>query len=226
MSHLVCPVFHEQTVEAEVEIVQCEHEKNKHSDVWRLNQVPGRRGICFKTWLQMREIFLKEGEIFFADGRRGNIHFGREIKPSCTTDTDTVLLQVERATANPRHPFSHFTTGTRKTLNVDPKSNKNLKYEVFNFFKRQYSANLMSFCLIHNADLQKLEEIAVGRLSRYCNDVDVIMLISFAEKLSIIPNKNIPQTIWRAPVFRKDQLGLKLFIVPVREVRLCHVTSV
>ena len=226
MSHLVYPVFHERTVEAEVEIVQCEHEKNKHSDVWRLNQVPGRRGICFKTWLQMREIFLKEGEIYcsrqtgkysFRTGNKTELH---------STDTDTVLLQVERATANPRHPFSHFTTGTRKTLNVDPKSNKNLKYEVFNFFKRQYSANLMSFCLIHNADLQKLEEIAVGRLSRYCNDVDVIMLISFAEKLSIIPNKNIPQTIWRAPVFRKDQLGLKLFIVPVREVRLCHVTSV
>ena len=136
----------------------------------------------------------------------------------------TALLQVERATANPRHPFSHFTTGTRKTLNVDPKSNKNLKYEVFNFFKRQYSANLMSFCLIHNADLQKLEEIAVGRLSR--NYIVIVMLISFAEKLSIIPNKNIPQTIWRAPVFRKDQLGLKLFIVPVREVRLGHVTSV
>ena len=104
---MVCPVFHEKTVENEVEIIQCEHEKNKMSDVWRLNQ-------------------------------------------------------VERATANPRHPFSHFSTGTRKTLQVDPKSNKNLKYELYNFFKRQYSANLMSFCLIHNADLQKLEEIAVG----------------------------------------------------------------
>ena len=25
---------------------------------------------------------------------------------------------MERATANPRHPFSHFSTGTRKTLQV------------------------------------------------------------------------------------------------------------
>ena len=73
------------------------------------------------------------------------------------------LLQVERATANTRHPFCNFTTGTRKTLHVDPKSNKNLKYEVFNFFKRQYSANLMTVCIIHNADLQKIEEIAVGK---------------------------------------------------------------
>ena len=85
-------------------------------------------------------------------------------------------LQVERATANPRHPFSHFTTGTRKTLNVDPKSNKNLKYEAFNFFKRQYSANLMSFCLIHNADLQKLEEIAVGKTIRRFSYLKVFIL--------------------------------------------------
>ncbi len=39
MSYLVCPVFHEKTVENEVEIIQCEHEKNKFIDVWRLNQV-------------------------------------------------------------------------------------------------------------------------------------------------------------------------------------------
>ena len=51
VSHLVCPVFHERTVEAEVEIIQCEHEKNKHSDVWRLNQVLGSRGIFLKSRL-------------------------------------------------------------------------------------------------------------------------------------------------------------------------------
>ena len=45
-------------------------------------------------------------------------------------------------------------------------------------------------------------------------------IICIEEKLSVIPNKNVPQTIWRSPVFRKDQLGLKLFIVPVREVKM------
>ena len=63
-------------------------------------------------------------------------------------------------------------------IQVDPKSNKNLKYEVYTFFKRYYSANLMSVCILHNADMEKLEEIA-------------------AEKFSLIPNKNIPQTIYR-----------------------------
>ncbi len=46
MSYFICPVFHEQAIQNEVEIIQCEHEKNKHSDVWRTNQaslalVPG-----------------------------------------------------------------------------------------------------------------------------------------------------------------------------------------
>ena len=45
-------------------------------------------------------------------------------------------------------------------------------------------------------------------------------IICIEEKLSVIPNKNVPQTIWRSPVFRKDQLGLKLFVVPVREVKM------
>ena len=92
-------------------------------------------------------------------------------------------FEVERATANPRHPFSHFSTGTRKTLNVDPKSNKNLKYEAFNFFKRQYSANLMSFCLIHNVDLQKLEEIAVGNEESNCLKERTKDFISFVTQL-------------------------------------------
>ena len=94
----------------------------------------------------------------------------------------------------------------------------------------------MSFCLIHNADLQKLEEIAVGRvenmtkyfdkLKNYVLDIylklmqlnNIWFIFAILEKLSVIPNKNIPQTIWRSPVFRKDQLSLKLFIVPLREV--------
>jgi hypothetical protein len=39
VSYFICPVFHEQAIQNEVEIIQCEHEKNKHSDVWRTNQV-------------------------------------------------------------------------------------------------------------------------------------------------------------------------------------------
>ena len=53
----------------------------------------------------------------------------------------------------------------------------------------------------------------------------------------MIPNKNVPQTIWRTQVaaaarrpstipqvFRRDQMGLKLFIVPIREVYHLNLT--
>ena len=86
---------------------------------------------------------------------------------------------------------------------VDSKSGRNLKYEVYSFYKLHYSANLMAVCLLHNADLEKLQEIAV-------------------EKLIVIPNKNVPKTLYRAPVFRPDQLGIKILVVPVREVANIH----
>ena len=43
--------------------------------------------------------------------------------------------QVERATANPFHVFSHFSTGTRQTLTVEKGAERNLRYELFQFFK-------------------------------------------------------------------------------------------
>ncbi len=39
VSYFICPVFHEQTIQKEIEIIQCEHQKNKQNDVWRANQV-------------------------------------------------------------------------------------------------------------------------------------------------------------------------------------------
>ena len=61
---------------------------------------------------------------------------------------------------------------------MNPKAERNLKYEVYTFFKRYYSANLMSVVILHNSDIEKLEEIAL-------------------EKFIHIPNKNIPQTVYR-----------------------------
>ena len=59
----------------------------------------------------------------------------------------------------------HMMTGRTNKLTsfffvfqVDSKSGKNLKYEVYSFYKLHYSANLMAVCLLHNADLEKLQE--------------------------------------------------------------------
>ncbi len=43
--------------------------------------------------------------------------------------------QVERATANPAHVFSHFSTGTRQTLTVEKGAERSLRYELFQFYR-------------------------------------------------------------------------------------------
>ena len=43
--------------------------------------------------------------------------------------------QVERATSNPFHVFSHFSTGTRQTLTVEKGAERSLRYELFQFFR-------------------------------------------------------------------------------------------
>ncbi len=42
VSFFECPLFREVSVLSELEIVQSEHEKNRHNDVWRTNQVRKR----------------------------------------------------------------------------------------------------------------------------------------------------------------------------------------
>ena len=41
VSFFVCPIFRESSVQAELEIVHSEHEKNRFNDLWRTNQVGG-----------------------------------------------------------------------------------------------------------------------------------------------------------------------------------------
>ncbi len=34
------------------------------------------------------------------------------------------------------------------------------RYELYSFFKTNYSANLMTVCIVHNEDLDQIEELA------------------------------------------------------------------
>ncbi len=51
--------------------------------------------------------------------------------------------QVERSTSDPGHAFSRFTTGSRQTLEISHSSDRNLRYELFTFYKTNYSGNLV-----------------------------------------------------------------------------------
>lgn len=110
--------------------------------------------------------------------------------------------QVERATANPGHVFSHFSTGTRQTLTVEKGADRSLRYELFQFYMANYSANIMCLCLVHNDSLDAMEELAKAYLQG-------------------LLNKNVPERIWPSKPFKPRQMRTKIYIVPVKEV--CHV---
>ena len=116
-----------------------------------------------------------------------------------------LFFQVERSTANPSHAFSRFSTGTRNTLEVSHSSDRNLRYELFTFFKTNYSANLMSVCLVHNQPLDVMEDLAI-------------------KVFSPVQNKNIPERIWPQNVFKNQQMRTKLFVVPVKDIYHVNLT--
>ena len=140
-------------------------------------------------------------------------------------------MQVERSTSNPQHVFSRFSTGTRRTL-FDPSAgpDRNLKYELFTFFKTNYSANLVTVCLIHPRELDQLERIAKENFLRIKVEIRVTHATSAIKHDCLIhsstyfQNKNIPETIWPSRAFRSAQLRTKLFVVPVKDIYHVNLT--
>lgn len=57
--------------------------------------------------------------------------------------------QLEKSSANPRHPYSKFATGSRETLDVLPKQmGINVRERLLEFHEKYYSANVMSLCVL------------------------------------------------------------------------------
>jgi len=70
---------------------------------------------------------------------------------------------VQKATANPKHPYHQFSIGTLKSLGkVDHKKIKS-------FYEKRYSSNLMSACVYTKLPLDKAEELVVEKFGRIPN---------------------------------------------------------
>ena len=57
-------------------------------------------------------------------------------------------------------PIAHFGTGNLETLNVP-----NIYDILLEYYEKNYSANIMSVCLVGNYTLDKLEELAENNFS-------------------------------------------------------------
>ena len=99
----------------------------------------------------------------------------------------------------------------RETLEVDPtptsvdSPKRNLRYELYNFWKHNYSANLMCACLVHDESLDRMEEIAKAHFLA-------------------IGNKNIPERIWPSKPFRSSQMRIMIHVVPVKDIYHANLT--
>lgn len=110
--------------------------------------------------------------------------------------------QVHKETVNPLHPFAKFSVGNLETLSDRP--GRDLRQELIAFYEQHYSADRMALVLLSSASLAQMQEWA----ERY-----------FAP----IVNRNLgaPQLV--VPLYRPEDLGIRVDIRPVKESRRLSV---
>ncbi|KAJ4314445.1 metalloprotease [Neodidymelliopsis sp. IMI 364377] len=111
------------------------------------------------------------------------------------------LHQLNKALANPEHPYCHFSTGSWKTLHDDPIARGvKIRDEFMNFHSKHYSANKMKLVVLGRESLDTLEQ--------WVEDI-------FAQ----VPNKDLPKSRWDMPVYTDKELLTQVFAKPVLESR-------
>lgn len=69
------------------------------------------------------------------------------------------LMQLNKSLSNPKHPYSHFSTGNLQTLKEEPeKRGLNVRDEFIKHYERHYSANRMKLVVLGRESLDDLEK--------------------------------------------------------------------
>ncbi|XP_013403642.1 insulin-degrading enzyme [Lingula anatina] len=109
--------------------------------------------------------------------------------------------QLEKATANPKHPFSKFGTGNKYTLETRPKElGINTRDELLKFHSKFYSANIMGLSVLGKESLDELQEMVLDLFSN-------------------VENKEVAIPEWPESPYGPEQLQVKAFVVPVKDIR-------
>lgn len=110
--------------------------------------------------------------------------------------------QVQKETVNPAHPFSKFSVGNLKTLSGDQAI---LREELLNFYHHNYSANLMTLCLVAPLPLQDLEHLATHFFSAIADHQW---------------QKKYPDV----PIYQAEQLQIRINITPMKDQKRVAIT--
>ena len=142
------------------------------------------------------------------------------------------LSQLERSTSNPSHPYSKFGTGNLQTLDTNPKAKGiHVRDDLLKFHNKWYSSNLMSLAVLGqgiNSLLSSSPNFFVSHLSIYFPFCFVESLDDL-EKLCVdlfngVENKNVEAPDWPEHPFGPEQLQVKGYVVPIKDIRNLNIT--
>lgn len=112
-------------------------------------------------------------------------------------------LDILKQVINPEHPFAKLSVGNLETLkDREPGS---LRKQLLDFHRRYYSANQMVLVVLANESLDELQTIVLPKFTEVVN-----------HKVEINPIST--------PLFKPDQLPLKLSIRPEKQQRQLTIT--
>lgn len=105
------------------------------------------------------------------------------------------IYQVQKDSVNQDHPFSHFSVGNLVTLSGEAQL---LRQELIEFYCKNYSANLMTLCIVAPFTLSQLEQLAVEyfsainnhNLSKHYPEVALITPNEQHRQIEIVPLKD------------------------------------
>ncbi|KAI9883166.1 MAG: Methyltransferase-like protein 7B [Watsoniomyces obsoletus] len=117
------------------------------------------------------------------------------------------LHQLSKSTANPKHPYCHFSTGNLETLRDLPKARGiDVRQEFIGFHEKHYSANRMKLVVLGRESLDELQSWVV-------------------ELFAGVRNQDLPQNRWddEQPL-TENELLTQTFAKPVMDTRLLVLT--
>ena len=112
------------------------------------------------------------------------------------------LMQLNKSLSNPKHPYSHFSTGNLQTLKEDPqKRGLEVRSEFIRFYQKHYSANRAKLVVLGRESLDTLEQWV-------------------SELFSDVENKNLAQNRWDdVQPFTEKDMCTQVFVKPVMDTR-------
>ncbi|CAH2101006.1 unnamed protein product [Euphydryas editha] len=115
------------------------------------------------------------------------------------------LIQLNKSTADPKHPYHKFGAGNKETLEIIPKEKGiNVHKEVLKFHQKWYSSNIMTLIVMGKESLDELEKM-------------VLKLFSAVE------DKSVTAPTWPDHPFPPHLRAKRTYYYPVKHLRFLSI---